>query len=97
MRIKTIVPAIAIALAATIGSASAAEQFAALVGIPVVPMTRIELTRTTGGDWNILAPDGTVIRTIPIFNFKNLNILHGHLHTGNFAHSFHFNDHGGGG
>ena len=48
MLIKSIVPAIAIALAATIGSASAADQFATLEGVAVMPMTAHEMALVQG-------------------------------------------------
>ena len=48
MHIKSIVPAIAIALAATISSASAAEPFATLEGVAVMPMTAHEMALVQG-------------------------------------------------
>ena len=49
MHIKSILPAVALALAATIGSASAAEQFSALEGITAAAMTPQELGAVVGG------------------------------------------------
>ncbi len=43
MQIKSIVAAAAIALAATIGSASAADQFTTLDGIAAQPLTQQEM------------------------------------------------------
>ena len=48
MRIKSIATAAAIALAATIGSASAADPFNSLDGIPVVTMSAGELAVVRG-------------------------------------------------
>ena len=48
MQIKSIVAGAAIALAATIGSASAAEQFATLEGIPGTTLTTQEMATVQG-------------------------------------------------
>jgi hypothetical protein len=49
MQIKTIVTAAAIALAATIGSASAADQFSAIEGIPAEFMSAGDMDAVVGG------------------------------------------------
>ena len=48
MHIKSILTAAAIALAATVGSASAAEQFTTLDGIAVAAMNAMELDSVRG-------------------------------------------------
>ena len=48
MLIKSLVSAAAIALVATIGSASATEQFTTLEGVTAVPMSTSELDAVTG-------------------------------------------------
>ena len=49
MQIKLLVSAAAIALAATIGSASAADQFTTLDGIPAQTLTEQEMGTVIGG------------------------------------------------
>ena len=49
MQIKSIVTAAAIALAATIGSASAADQFSAIEGIPAEFMSAGDMDAVVGG------------------------------------------------
>ncbi len=49
MQIKSIVAGAAIALAATVGSASAADQFATLDGVTAEPMNAGEMDRVTAG------------------------------------------------
>ena len=64
MHIKSIVPVIAIASVAalTVGSASAAEQFTTLEGIPVEALSALELGLVVGGLHNefpqIIFPEG---------------------------------------
>lgn len=48
MRVTTLVSAAAIALAATIGSVTAADQFATLDGVSAVPMSSGELAAVKG-------------------------------------------------
>ena len=48
MQIKSIVAGAAIALAATVGSASAADQFATLGGVTAEPMNAMELDSIRG-------------------------------------------------
>ncbi len=48
MRIKLFAAGAAIALAATIGSASAAEQFSTIEGIAAQRMTQLELAKVVG-------------------------------------------------
>ena len=63
MHIKSIVAGAALALAATIGSASAAEQFSTLKGLPAVAMAPAELAATRGmNDGTLTTPaPGTVV------------------------------------
>ncbi len=56
MHIKSIVAGAAIALAATIGSASAADQFATLAGITAEPIPEAELAKVIGS--GVLASPG---------------------------------------
>ena len=49
MQIKSILAAAAIALAASVGSASAADQFSTLDGVTVQPMMNIEMDQVRGG------------------------------------------------
>ena len=60
MQIKLIVSAAAIALAATIGPASADEQFSSLEGIPAVPMSPEEQAAVVGamGPGAFIPPNG---------------------------------------
>ena len=53
MQIKLIVSAAAIALAAGLGSASAAEQFTALEGITAEPLNAVELDRVRGANLDL--------------------------------------------
>lgn len=48
MRIRSIVPAVVLALAASVGTASAAEQFSVLEGILAEPMNTAELDDVRG-------------------------------------------------
>ena len=48
MHIKTILAGAALALAATIGSASAAEQFSTLEGVTAVAMSSVEQDAVVG-------------------------------------------------
>ena len=58
MHINPILPAVALALAATIGSATAAEEFASLKGLPAVAMAPTELAATRGTATNELTTAG---------------------------------------
>ncbi len=51
MHIKSIVAGAAIALAATVGSAYAADQFTTLAGVPAEPMNAGELAAVVGADF----------------------------------------------
>ena len=53
MQIKLIVSAAALALAAGLGSASAADRFTALAGITAEPLNAVELDRVRGADVNL--------------------------------------------
>ena len=60
MHIKSIVAGAAIALAATVGSAYAAEQFSTLEGIPAVAMAPAEADAIRGaGVFNLTSPGTT--------------------------------------
>ena len=56
MHIKSILAAAAIALAATVGSASAADQFATLDGVTVQPMNAVELDQIRGNGITLEIP-----------------------------------------
>ena len=58
MQIKSILAGAAIALAATFGSASAADRFSALDGIAVEPMNAVELDSVRG---KTHAPPGAIV------------------------------------
>lgn len=64
MRITTLVSAAAIALAATIGSVSAADQFATLDGVTANQMTSSELAAVKGMHIHFFDANG-VIHLIP--------------------------------
>ena len=64
MHIKTIVAGAAIALAATIGSASAAEQFSTLKGIPAVAMAPAEADAIRGLNVQVIRPTVTGLSEI---------------------------------
>ena len=63
MRIKAIVAGAALALAATIGSASAAEQFATLDGVMAVAMSNADKAAVTGtaAHFHVLPPGGGAV------------------------------------
>ena len=67
MHIKTIVAGAAIALAATIGSASAAEQFKVLLGIDAILLSSPEMEAVRGMNVKITNPALTVneVATLP--------------------------------
>ena len=58
MHIKSILTAAAIALAAGLGSASAADQFTALEGITAEPLNAVELDRVRGSNVDLSGLDG---------------------------------------
>ncbi len=61
MHIKSIVAGVAIALAATIGLASAAEQFATLERVTAEPMKSDEMAAVTGEHIIIFRPGGASV------------------------------------
>ena len=63
MQIKLIVSAAAIALAATVGSASAADRFDALEGIEAQAMTPLEIGAVIGGFDRVVVPPGPAVPT----------------------------------
>lgn len=66
MHIKSIVAGAAIALAATVGSAYAAEQFSTLEGIPAVAMAPAEADAIRGANIGLLSTDpGVTLQPIP--------------------------------
>jgi len=77
MRIKTIIAVAAIAMATTIGLASAADQFSTLEGIPAVAMSSVELDAVVGGRFDsppvlVLTPRANAAGgTVPIPIFPN--------------------------
>ena len=66
MRIKTIVVVAAIAMAATIGSAYAAEQFATLDGIVADPMTASQMEGARAGDDVIFVSQKPNLSGLPV-------------------------------
>ncbi len=58
MQIKLIVSAAALALAAGLGSASAADRFTALEGITAEPLNAVELGRVRGTNIDLSGLDG---------------------------------------
>ena len=65
MQINSILAGAAIALAATIGSASAADMFTAITGVEVYAMTKQEMDETRGSSWflTVFVPTS---RSIPV-------------------------------
>ena len=66
MQMKSIVAGAAIALAFTVGSAHAAEQFATLTGVPAEPLTEAIMASTLGSDIVFImdadtVPGGTIV------------------------------------
>ena len=76
MQIKLFVASAAIALAVTIGSASAGDEFTTLGGIAVAPMSAMELDSIRGGD--------NVIRAIQVNADAGSVILFQEDLTGNY-------------
>ena len=66
MQIKSILAGAAIALAASIGSASAADQFTTLHGITAEPMRAEELGSTRGGQQTGIAGIPAMLPTMDI-------------------------------
>ena len=60
MRIKTIVSGVAVALAVSVGSAFAAEEFATLDGVTAEPMNAVELDQIKGSHVVLADPAGSM-------------------------------------
>ena len=73
MRIKSIIPAVALALAATMGSASAAEQFTTLDGVPAATMSAGEMAAVQGQGAHSLF----IHMTLPAGAMGTPPVLHG--------------------
>ncbi len=54
MHIKSILPAVALALAATLGSAYAADQFTTLDAVVAAPLSETEMAEVTAGHVQVL-------------------------------------------
>ena len=78
MLIKTLVPAVAIALASTFGSASAADPFSTLDGVSAQPMNSEELAAVSG---KVLTIAFDVVPT-PFLSLFNVSRIRD---TGNFS------------
>ena len=61
MLTKSILTATAIALATGLGSASADENFATLVGLSAQPLSAHELAKVRGTEWLIFTRGGLVV------------------------------------
>ena len=61
MHIKSIVAGAAIALASTVGAASAADQFPTLVGIMAQPMNAAEMDQVRGTVITLNIPSGPLV------------------------------------
>lgn len=66
MRVKAIAVAAAIALVSAVGSASAAERFSTLGGVPAEPLSAVEMASIKGRVIiRITGPRNTIARVLP--------------------------------
>ena len=83
MRIKSVALGAAVACAAVIGSASAAERFSTLGGTPAEPLTAAEMASIKGSKFfsiNIVGPVNTItrgLRFISVNHHIEVNITPG--------------------
>ena len=82
MHIKLFVSVAAIALVAGLGTASAAEQFSTLKGLPAVAMAPAELAATRGAGAGLLSTDpGVTDQVVPHNGYQGGPFLLGGLKT----------------